>query len=161
MRSMRSCFLTLAGFAISGGVGAAPPVSAFMNYPDVETLTISPNGKYLALTHRKPEHELLTILRYPQITTVAVLSNPTVTFGELEMRELDGAARALKMRLQLVEARAPGDAPYLAPVPNRGKRNEPAWVSYTIARLALARGVEVGELAAQTAENARRFFGLA
>src|SRR5436305_431793 len=34
------------------------------------------------------------------------------------------------------------DAPYLAPVPNRGKRNEPAWVSFTVARVAAARGVD-------------------
>jgi putative ABC transport system substrate-binding protein len=45
----------------------------------------------------------------PQIATVGILSNPTVKFGELEMRELESAARALKMRLQLVEARAPGE----------------------------------------------------
>ena len=33
------------------------------------------------------------------------------------------------------------DAPYLAPVPRRGKRNEPAWVAHTIERLAAVRGV--------------------
>ncbi|HEY9225560.1 MAG TPA: TatD family hydrolase, partial [Gemmatimonadaceae bacterium] len=33
------------------------------------------------------------------------------------------------------------DSPYLAPVPHRGKRNEPAWVSFTVARVAVARGV--------------------
>jgi TatD DNase family protein len=53
------------------------------------------------------------------------------------------------------------DSPYLAPVPHRGRRNEPAWVSHTVARLAMARGVEAAELGARTAENARRLFGLA
>jgi len=52
------------------------------------------------------------------------------------------------------------DSPYLAPVPYRGKRNEPAWVSFTVARVAAARGVEPALLAAQTAENALQFFGL-
>lgn len=52
------------------------------------------------------------------------------------------------------------DAPYLAPVPNRGKRNEPAWVSHTIARIAEIRGVETPALAAQTADNAIRLFSL-
>ncbi len=52
------------------------------------------------------------------------------------------------------------DSPYLAPVPYRGKRNEPAWVSFTVARVAAARGVEPASLAARTAENAMRFFGL-
>lgn len=55
---------------------------------------------------------------------------------------------------------AESDAPYLAPVPNRGKRNEPAWVSHTISRLAFARGV-APELMAQTVtRNAKRFFRL-
>ena len=39
------------------------------------------------------------------------------------------------------------DSPYLAPVPNRGRRNEPAWVSFTVARVAAARGVEPATLA--------------
>ena len=53
------------------------------------------------------------------------------------------------------------DSPYLAPVPHRGKRNEPAWVSFTVARLAAVRGVETAALGASTAENARQLFGLA
>ena len=53
------------------------------------------------------------------------------------------------------------DAPYLAPVPHRGKRNEPAWVSFTIARLANARGADAIQIGTQTAANARRLFGLA
>jgi len=52
------------------------------------------------------------------------------------------------------------DAPYLAPVPHRGKRNEPAWVSLTLARLADARGVRPEELGLATSDNAARFFGL-
>ncbi|HEY5441058.1 MAG TPA: TatD family hydrolase [Gemmatimonadaceae bacterium] len=56
---------------------------------------------------------------------------------------------------------AESDSPYLAPVPHRGKRNEPAWVSFTVARLAAAREANVGTLAARTAENARRLFRLA
>jgi len=53
------------------------------------------------------------------------------------------------------------DSPYLAPVPHRGKRNEPAWVSFTVARLAAVRGVEAAALGASTAANARKLFGLA
>lgn len=52
------------------------------------------------------------------------------------------------------------DAPYLAPVPHRGKRNEPAWVSLTLAKLAEARGLGAEQLGAIVAENARRLFGL-
>jgi TatD DNase family protein len=53
------------------------------------------------------------------------------------------------------------DSPYLAPIPHRGKRNEPAWVSFTVARLAAARDVEAATLGAQTAANTRRLFQLA
>jgi TatD DNase family protein len=52
------------------------------------------------------------------------------------------------------------DAPYLAPVPYRGKRNEPAHVALTVARLASARGSTVERVAALTAANARAVFGL-
>jgi len=55
---------------------------------------------------------------------------------------------------------AESDAPYLAPVPNRGKRNEPAWVAHTISRLASARGQSAEEIASLIAANARQFFAL-
>jgi len=53
------------------------------------------------------------------------------------------------------------DAPYLAPVPFRGKRNEPSFVPRTVERLAVVRGVAPDVLAARTAENASHLFGLA
>ena len=56
---------------------------------------------------------------------------------------------------------AESDAPYLAPVPNRGKRNEPAWVAHTVARLARARGSTPEAVGALVERNARSFFGLA
>ena len=52
------------------------------------------------------------------------------------------------------------DAPYLAPVPNRGKRNESGWVPHTIARLAVARGTDIESMAAMTLRNTRTFFRL-
>jgi len=53
------------------------------------------------------------------------------------------------------------DSPYLAPVPFRGKRNEPSFVPHTIERLAGARGTTADVLAEMSTNNARRFFGLA
>ena len=54
------------------------------------------------------------------------------------------------------------DCPYLVPTPKRGKvkRNEPAFVAFTLEKIAEARGVPAAELAATTTANARRLFGL-
>ena len=55
---------------------------------------------------------------------------------------------------------AESDAPYLAPVPFRGKRNEPAWVRHTVERLALARADSPARVGALVTANARRLFAL-
>jgi len=62
-------------------------------------------------------------------------------------------AAVLPMDRLLVET----DAPYLAPVPKRGKRNEPAYVAHTAAALAELRGVSVNEIETLTTDN---FFNL-
>jgi TatD DNase family protein len=52
------------------------------------------------------------------------------------------------------------DSPYLAPVPERGRRNEPAFVRHTCTAAAGVLGVDPAELALRTTRNARRFYGL-
>lgn len=52
------------------------------------------------------------------------------------------------------------DCPFLAPVPKRGKRNEPAYVRYVAEKVAELRGVTLEELAKQTSKNACQLFGL-
>jgi len=69
----------------------------------------------------------------------------------------DDLLRVVPSNRLLVES----DSPYLAPVPFRGKRNEPAWVSHTIEKLAAARADDAGHLGRITAANAERLFGLA
>ena len=69
-----------------------------------------------------------------------------------ELREV--AARLPADRL-LLET----DCPYMAPVPFRGKTNEPAYVRYVYEAAAKVRGVSVDELAAQIERNAASFFG--
>lgn len=64
------------------------------------------------------------------------------------------AARAVPQDRLLVET----DAPYLAPVPMRGKRNEPAFVVHTAKRLAELRGSTTAELEAATTANFHRLF---
>ncbi len=51
------------------------------------------------------------------------------------------------------------DSPYLAPVPHRGKRNEPAFVADVASKVAELRGVATEDLARQTTANAARCFG--
>ncbi|MCU1323798.1 MAG: hydrolase, TatD family [Acidobacteriaceae bacterium] len=50
------------------------------------------------------------------------------------------------------------DAPFLAPIPHRGKQNEPAFVAHTAAALAELRGISTEELATQTTQNFKRLF---
>lgn len=52
------------------------------------------------------------------------------------------------------------DCPFLAPVPFRGKRNEPAYVAYTLQKIAELRGVDADELADVTTANAKRVFNI-
>ena len=52
------------------------------------------------------------------------------------------------------------DAPYLAPVPFRGKQNEPGYARYVVEKLAELRDVPLEEVALQTTKNAHRLFGL-
>ncbi len=67
--------------------------------------------------------------------------------------DLRETVRGLPVDRLLVET----DAPYLAPMPNRGKRNEPAYVVHTAARLAELKGMEPDALAVTTTDN---FFNL-
>ncbi len=50
------------------------------------------------------------------------------------------------------------DAQYVAPAPYRGKRNEPAYVVHTVARLAELKSVSLDEMKTRIAENAKRIF---
>ncbi len=70
--------------------------------------------------------------------------------------ELPEVARFLPASAVLVET----DAPYLAPVPHRGKRNEPAYVALTADAVAAARGDRAEAVREATGANARRLFCL-
>jgi|SRR5579864_8549426 len=72
-------------------------------------------------------------------------------------QNLRDVAKALPLENILIET----DAPYLAPQPWRGKRNEPAYVVEVARTLASVRNCSPDEVAAATSENFRRFFGLA
>ena len=77
-----------------------------------------------------------------------------VTFNNAEA--LQAVARALPLDSILVET----DCPYLAPVPHRGKRNEPVFVKETAAFLARLKGVSEASFEAATDDNFQKFFGI-
>jgi len=73
---------------------------------------------------------------------------------------LHHALEALALRAPLERILVETDCPFLAPVPMRGRRNEPAWVVHTARVIAAARGVPLETVAAATTANARRLFRL-
>ena len=77
-----------------------------------------------------------------------------VTFkNAVDVRE---AARLQPRDALLIET----DAPYLAPIPFRGRRNEPAYVAHTADCIAALRGIDPAEVRERSFENALRVFGL-
>ena len=78
----------------------------------------------------------------------------TVTFPKAEATHV--CARQVPADRYLVET----DCPFLAPVPRRGKRNEPAFVAAVAARVADLRGQTLTEVANTSSSNAARLFGL-
>lgn len=77
-----------------------------------------------------------------------------VTFPKAQ--NIRQAAQELPLNRIFIET----DSPFLAPVPNRGKRNEPAFVKEVARQIAELRGIDTEEVAARTAENFYRFFQL-
>ncbi len=78
----------------------------------------------------------------------------TVTFKKAE--GIQASAQIVPSDRLLVET----DCPFLAPVPQRGKRNEPAYVYHVAAKVAELRHISLEDLAAQTTANACRLFQL-
>jgi TatD DNase family protein len=78
-----------------------------------------------------------------------------VTFPKAE--QIRNAALEVPLDRMLIET----DSPYLAPVPNRGKRNEPAFVKETARKLGEVRGLSMEEVGERTSRNFYNFFKLA
>jgi TatD DNase family protein len=78
-----------------------------------------------------------------------------VTFPKAQ--QIRDAARAVPLERMLIET----DSPYLAPVPHRGKRNEPAFVKETARKMGELLGRTAEEVGEQTSRNFYDFFKLA
>ncbi len=94
----------------------------------------------------------------PELARIGVELGGYVSFSGIltfpKSEELREIAKTVPVERMLVET----DAPYLAPKPFRGKRNEPAYVAHTAAVLAETLGIAEAEIAAATTENAFRIF---
>lgn len=77
--------------------------------------------------------------------------------GPLTFKKADDL-RAIAAQLPLDRILVETDAPFLAPQPRRGKRNEPAYVAYVAEKLAEVRGMDTAVVAARTSANATRLF---
>jgi len=71
-------------------------------------------------------------------------------------KQIKEVAQRVPLERMLIET----DAPYLAPIPYRGKLNQPAYVKHVAEEIALLRGIDVSEVGQRTTENFMRLFGL-
>ena len=81
-----------------------------------------------------------------------------VSFSGIITFKKSDALRAIATEVPMDRVLVETDAPYLAPEPYRGKRNEPAYVVHTAAALARVKGVTDAEIAATTTENFHRLY---
>jgi TatD DNase family protein len=70
---------------------------------------------------------------------------------------LDEVIREIPLSCLLLET----DSPYLAPVPNRGKRNEPSFLRFVAEKIAEVRGISVEDVSETTTANCKSLFGIA
>jgi TatD DNase family protein len=129
-------------------------------------------GKPAVIHAREADQDVEAVLRnHPRTTTVlhSFSSGPELLAAGVSLGayislsgmvtfrswRLDDALRAVPPDRILIET----DAPYLAPVPHRGKGNEPAYVLEVARRLAQLFGMSLEEMAALTTSNAIRVFG--
>lgn len=148
--AQKRCFLAHIAAARETGL----PVIIHTRDADEDTAAIleaeMAKGKFKGLLHCFSSGHALAEL--------AVRHDMMVSFSGIltfnKARSVQESAVALPMNNLLVET----DAPYLAPVPLRGKRNEPSYVVHTAAFLAKLKGVGVGEITEQTTQNFLRLF---
>jgi hypothetical protein len=96
----------------------------------------------------------------PEDATAYAAMGCYVSFSGIVTYKTAGAIRAAVGQVPLDRLLIETDCPYLAPVPMRGRRNEPAFVTHTATVVAAAAGVTVAELAAATVANTARIFRL-
>ena len=130
-------------------------------------------GKALVI-HCRNAHEDMLVLLEKNKPTVPVIMHFFTGSGELAQKyldlgcylsfpgpitytdEYDDSIRVCPMEKMLIET----DAPFAAPVPNRGKRNEPSYVEHVAAKIAAVKGISTEEVLAATLRNASHAFSV-
>ena len=139
---------------ISAGRKTGLPVIVHTRDADDDTIEIlrdeMAKGAFTGLIHcftgtQRLADAALQMGLYISVSGIATFKNSTA---------LRDVIKTVPLERLLVET----DAPYLAPVPHRGKTNEPAFVVHTANMLAELKGVSASELAAATTENFFRLF---
>ena len=126
--------------------------------------------------HREAESDLVKVLEEERVSEIGGILHSFTADLKTAERALDmgflisfsgiltfknaAPLRDVARRLPLDRLLVESDCPYLAPVPHRGKRNEPAFVHDTLRSLAEVKGLPPGEIEQATDANFRRFFGL-
>ena len=94
----------------------------------------------------------------PEMAELAVELGLYLSFSGIITFKTADTLRATLKTVPLDRILIETDAPYLAPIPKRGKRNEPSFVSFTAAKVAEVKGVPVEEVAQATTDNFLRLF---
>ena len=97
----------------------------------------------------------------PELARRALALGHFISFTGIVTFKNSGALREIAKNVPADRFLVETDAPYLAPLPYRGKRNEPAYVAEVAKVLAQVRGVDIEEIAQQTTENFFRLFAKA
>lgn len=108
------------------------------------------NGSFRAVLH--------CFTSSPALARVGLELGLTISFSGVLTFKGSDALRAIARTVPLERLLVETDAPFLAPVPHRGKRNEPAFVADTARVLAEVKGIEPAALAAATTANVLRLF---
>ncbi len=138
----------------------------------VEHLALATRYQMPAVVHsRNADEDLIDIIREceatlvlhsfcggPDLLATALDRDDYISFSGMvtfkSWKDVEAVEKVPADRI-LVET----DSPYLAPVPHRGKRNEPSFVVHVAERIAEIRGVSFEQLSRETTENAIRCFG--
>jgi TatD DNase family protein len=93
-----------------------------------------------------------------EVAEAALEMNFMISFSGILTFKNAAALREVAAKVPIESTLVETDSPYLAPVPHRGKTNEPAYVRHVAEKLALIKGLPLEEIAATTSANFRRLF---